>query len=271
MARPVINIGNMITEHKDRQSKRMRLLLFIAACTTSTACFAQTATPAPNAEGEPRAIFQRLKGVAGSNSLEFQTSYAVVSETRAGGSVHFQIKRPNLFRIEGTAGRENYVLVSDGKSMIIYNAGEGRYTEVPAPASAADGLGLLVGLASTQSQLLGLVGVIREVSSGDAGTRVASAGADQVDGRQCKRFSIVRNADSWWPENWEVWLEDEDLPLPCKFKVTTTDSLARDVQTNQFAWRADPAFTDETFQFTPPKDSVKVDSVGGLGLHPPTN
>src|SRR5262249_8026498 len=153
------------------------------------------------------------------------------------GSVHFQIKRPNLFRIEGTAGREKYVLVSDGKSMIIYNAGEGRYTEVPAPASAADGLGLLVGLASTQSQLLQLVAVISDVSSGDADTKVTSGGADQVGGRQCKRFSVVRNTDSWWPENWEVWLEDNDLPLLCKFKVTTTDSLSRDVQTNQFVWK----------------------------------
>jgi outer membrane lipoprotein-sorting protein len=256
-----------------RMSKWMRRLLYtIASCISATACLAQAENPPPTAEPDPRATFQKLKNVASNNSLDFQTSFAADSKTRpARGAVHFQIKRPNLFRIEGSAGRAKYVLVSDGKMMTIYNPGERRFTEVAAPASAAEGMALLTGLASTQSQVLALVRLIADVASDEAGTKVVSVGTDMVDGRQCKRFTVVQNAESWWPERWVVWLEDKDSPMPCKFRVTTTDSLTRDVQTNQITWKSDPTFSDETFQFTPPRGSKKVGSVGALGLHPPTN
>ena len=166
------------------------------------------------AGGEPQAIFQRLKDVASNTSLDFQTSFTSISKTRPErGSVHFQIKRPNLFRIDGTAGRAKYVLISDGKMMTIYNPGEQRYTEVSAPASAAEGMALLTGLSTTQSQVLALVRVIADVASDAAGTKVASSGADTVGSRQCKHFRVVQNADSWWPERWDVWLEDRDMQV----------------------------------------------------------
>ena len=142
-----------------------------------------------------------MKDVASNTSLDFQTSFTSISKTRPErGSVHFQIKRPNLFRIDGTAGRAKYVLISDGKMMTIYNPGEQRYTEVSAPASAAEGMALLTGLSTTQSQVLALVRVIADVASDAAGTKVASSGADTVGSRQCKHFRVVQNADSWWPE-----------------------------------------------------------------------
>jgi len=249
----------------------MRLLLLATAVIASIS--ASEAEPAtPNGDAAPQAMFQRLKNVANNSALDFQTSFALISKTRPGrGAVHFQIRRPNLFHIDGTAGRSKYVLVSDGKSMTIYNPSDRRYTEVDAPASAAEGMALLTGLASTQSQVLALVRMIADVASGASGIEVASAGSDMIGERQCKHFIIIQNADSWWPERWEVWLEDKDTPLPCKFKVTTSDSLTRDVQTNHITWKADPIFSDDTFRFTPPKGSKKVESVGALGLHPPTN
>jgi hypothetical protein len=131
-------------------------------------------------------------------------------------------------------------------------------------------MGFLIGLASTQSQVLALVRVIEDVASDAAWTKAASAGTDTVGGRQCKHFTIVQYADSWWPERWDIWLGNKDTPLPCKFKVTTSDSLTRDVQTNQIIWKADPTFSDDTFQFTPPKGSKKVESLGALELHPAT-
>ena len=80
-------------------------------------------------------------------------------------------------------------------------------------------MALLVGLASTQSQVLKLIDVLAHVTAGAQGTRVAAAGSEVVDGRQCTRFNIVENADGWYPEKWEVWLSKKDPPLPCKFIV----------------------------------------------------
>jgi outer membrane lipoprotein-sorting protein len=237
----------------------------------ATACLAQPeATPPANSD-ETRAVFERLKSFIGKNSLDFKTSFVAQSRTRpTRGTVHFLIKRPNSFRIEGASGISGFALVSNGKVMTIYNAEEHRFTEVPAPDTPADAMALLVGLAATQSQVLKLLGVLGDVAAGTPGTKVTAKGSDAVDGRQCSHFSIVENADSWYPEQWEVWLEQKDTSRPCKFKVTNTDSLTRDVQTNQVTSNPDPTFSDDTFEFTPPKGSEKVQSVGALGLRPPT-
>ena len=83
----------------------MRLLLLAIGLIASISSLkAETATP--SADAEPQAMFQRLKNLAGDSSLDFQTSFALISKTRPErGDVHLQIKRPNLFRIDGTAGR----------------------------------------------------------------------------------------------------------------------------------------------------------------------
>ena len=252
----------------------MRAFLWtIIACTSATICLAQdkaSSTAVAKAD-DPQAAFKRLKRFFGDNSLDFRTSFVGVSSTRPlRGTVDFLIKRPNLFRIEGRLGRSSYTLVSDGKVMTIYNKREQRFTEVQAPESPSQGMALLVGLASTQSHVLKLIDVLAHVAVGAQDTRVAAAGSEVVNGRPCSRFNIVENADGWYPEKWEVWLEQKDVPLPCKFRVISTDSLIRDTHTTQISWNAAPTFSDDTFRFNPPKGSKKVESVGALGLHPPT-
>jgi outer membrane lipoprotein-sorting protein len=234
-----------------------------------TPCLAQTTETG----SEPQAVFKRLQDFVASNTLDFKTSVDSRSETLGTmrGSVHYLIKRPNLFRIDGSIGGDTYALVSDGQVMTIYNAGEQRFTDLPAPESPSQGIGMLTGLASIESQVLKLVGVLDDVAKGTQGVTVTAAGSETIGGRQCDRFMVVENPDGWYPEKWEVWLEQKEVPLPCKFVVSSSSGLTRDVQTNEFAWVPNPPLTPETFKFEAPKGSSKVESVGALGLHPPTN
>jgi outer membrane lipoprotein-sorting protein len=111
----------------------MRATLFspLFAWVLAMPCLAQSS--------EPQAVFKRLQDYAGSNALDFQTTFDARSETvgTVRGSVHFLIQRPNFFRIEGTAGHTTFVLVSDGQTMTIYNPNGFSWKLNPALSSEA--------------------------------------------------------------------------------------------------------------------------------------
>ena len=228
-------------------------------------CLAQTTDTA----SAPQAVFKRLQDAMGSDPLDFQTT--IVSRDEYLGTVrgkaHFVIRRPNAFRIEGSLGRASYILVSDGQTMTIYNPHEQKFAELPAPASPDEGLSLLAGLASAQSRILDLVEVIQEVASGSERTRVTLAGTNTIGGRQCDHFNIV-GTTAMRVARWEVWLEQKETPIPCKFMVTSSDGVSRDIETNEFSSKLNPVFSSDEFKFTAPAGSEKVDSVGALGLRP---
>ncbi len=61
------------------------------------------------------------------------------------------MRHPNQFRVEMTAANEKIVVISDGKTMIIYCPRKAKYATLPAPRSARDGLGIVTGLMAAQS------------------------------------------------------------------------------------------------------------------------
>lgn len=150
--------------------------------------------------------------------------------------------------------------------MTIYNPQEQKFGEVLAPATPAEGLNLLAGLTAVQSQIIGLVDVIRDVAAGNM--QATAAGASTVGDRQCDRFTVVQS-DDMSSDKWDVWLEQQDVPLPCKFVVNSSGGLTRDVQTNGFSWKLNPALSSEAFKFVPPDGSKMVQEVSALGLQPP--
>jgi outer membrane lipoprotein-sorting protein len=243
----------------------MSPLYLLVACLLGTPCLAQTTATG----SEPQAIFKRLQDFVASNSLDFQTTFNArdVALGTVRGSAHFLIQRPNLFRIEASRGHTTYILVSDGQTMTIYNPQEQKFTQLRAPATPADGLSLLTGLASVQTQILRLVGLIRDVADGTKGTQVTAAGSSTIGDRLCDRFSIVESRYTSAEERWDVWLEHKDVPLPCKFVVS--DGVTYDVQTNEFNWKLNPVLSPEMFKFNPPTGSKKVESFGALNLQPP--
>jgi outer membrane lipoprotein-sorting protein len=239
-------------------------LYLLVACLLGTPCLAQMT----GTGSEPQAIFKRLQDFVASNSLDFRTTFNASDETLGTrrGSAHFLIQRPNLFRIESSIGRAAWILVSDGQTMTIYNPHVQKFVEYPAPATPVEGLSLLTGVASVQSQILRLIAVIRDVADGTKGTQVTAAGSSTIGDRQCDRFSIVESRYRS-EERWDVWLEHKDVPLPCKFVVS--DGQIYDVQTNEFSWKLNPVLSPEMFKFTPPTGSKEVKGVGELDLQPP--
>ena len=249
-----------------------RLLLFpLAAWMLTSNCVAQDQTEPPKsapsdlaatASSEPRAIFKRLHDYLKSNPLDFETSFdaRLLGDELYRGSSHFLIRQPNLVRIESDIGNRSYLTVSDGKVMTIYNPRQRKFAQTTAPNSPAAAFGMLTGEMAVESQVLRFLGVVDDVDAGADGIKVTAAGSSTIGGRQCDRFTIAGQMG----ESWEAWLEKNDVPLLCKL----LNHAEATVQTNEFKWKSNPVFSPETFVFSPPQGSTKVD-VGSLGLSPP--
>jgi hypothetical protein len=231
----------------------------------------QTETPkfapadlAASASSEPGAIFRRLDDYLKSSPLDFETSFDARSQGDElyRGTAHFLIRRPNQLRIETSSGGRSYVVVSDGKVLTIYNPHLRKFAQMPAPESPAAAVGLLAGEMGVESQVLNFLGAADDVVAGADGMKVAAAGSSAIAGQQCDGFTVV---DRMGDNKWEAWLEKNDVPLLCKLIY---HSVSGPAQTNEFSWKPTPVFSSDTFVFSPPEGSTKVD-VGSLGLAPP--
>lgn len=247
---------------------RCRVLCPLILCLTlsSSFCLAQAAPPT-NAESTPQAAFKALSEYLRSNPLDFQTTFNAqdASLGASRGSAHFFIERPNLLRVEVSAPAFSYLLISDGTVFTIYDRNKRKYAQTIAPSTPLGALNLFTGLSAAEAQVLRFLGVISDVASGGEGIQVSTGGSSSVGGRQCDHFKIVYTTGVL-PDSWQAWLERGGVQLPCKSVITTADKSL--VQTNEYNWNSSPALSPDTFVFTPPSGSQKVE-ISELGLRPP--
>ena len=248
-----------------------RMLLYpLMALMFASTCLAQAQTEppkfapsdlAPSGSSDPGAIFKRLRDYVKSSPLDFETSFdaRMLGDELYRGSSHFLIRQPNLVRIETDSGNRSYLTISDGKVMTIYNPRQRKFAQMTAPDSPAAVYGMLTGEMGVELQVLRFLGVVDDVVAGADGAKPVAAGSSTIGGRQCDRFTIAGQMG----ESWEAWLEKNDVPLLCKL-INHADTT---VQTNEFKWKSNPVFSPETFVFSPPQGSTKVD-VGSVGLSP---
>ena len=64
-------------------------------------------------------------------------------------------------------------------------------------------------------------------------------------------------------EKWDVWVEKPPPHLPCKLVSGDVDDPAATSQVNEFTWKKAPNFDADTFIFSPPPGSQKID-IGDL-------
>jgi len=238
----------------------------------ATACLGQGA-PTTDEARETQAVFKRLQDYVRSHPIEFRTSFKAYNDTLGDsrGSAHFLIDRPNLLSVQvsaGASGKFAYLLVSDGQIYTIYNQKNRKFAQMPAPDSLLAALHKFAGVASTEARVLEFFGVVKDLAAGRDGVQATAAGSSAIDGRQCEHFTIIDSSKSFSaaagpPDKWDIWLEKSEIPLPCK--TVFTSALSHGMQTNEYAWSQVPVIT-ETFAFTAPTGSQKVDGVGALGL-----
>jgi hypothetical protein len=245
----------------------------IAAWALATACLAQeplaplkiadNATTAATSN-EALATFQLLSAFLQNNPLDFTTKFNATSEGNElyHGTAHFLLRRPNQVRADLTLGQNTYIVVSDGTVMTIANPQQKQYSQANAPGTIGAAFGFFTGEIGIDSQVLNFLSVVDAVVSGSDGVKATASGTENIGGRQCQKFTV---SGSLGDDTWNAWIEKGDTPLLCKLVYHSVDGPA---QTNDFHWNLSPAFTANTFVYTPPEGASKVD-MGTLDLAAP--
>jgi hypothetical protein len=195
--------------------------------------------------------------ISKTRDLEFQTSFHISRKIMRGtsGTARFFTRQPNLFRVEVTyKNKKKYIFVSDGKTLTIHLPNKRKFAQVPARDSIVGTMYFAADTMMIQARMIDFFWTTDLWAAVGEVVKISALGTSAIKGRECNRVSIRRHE-----EKWEVWLEKSGPPLPCKLVSRRTDGAAFTVQTNEFHWNIKPTFPPETFVFTPPQGSKKVD------------
>jgi hypothetical protein len=212
----------------------------------------------------PDTTFKKLAEYLQNNPLDFQTTF----DARSGGNElyrgkgHFLVRRPNQMRAEINLGGKVYWIISDGTVLTIYDVQQRKYSQTASPATLSSAFGFFAGEIGIDSQVLNFMEIVDDTASGSQNFKVTSAGSGTIDGKACDRFAV---ASASGDDTWQAWLEKGDKPLLCRLAYQSVDGPA---QTNTFAWKSPAAISAESFTFSPPAGSAKVD-IGDLNLVSP--
>lgn len=165
------------------------------------------------------------------------------------------VQRPNKLRAERTGALVDQVFYYDGTSLTLYNPSANYYATLPAPGTLEEMLDFArekLDIVAPASDLLyknAYEILTEDVTSGFV------VGKGVVDGVRCDHLAFrAPHVD------WQIWIEEGARPLPRKLVITTRDKAnAPQFSVVTSNWNLAPAFTDETFSFTPPKCPTKVE------------
>lgn len=190
-----------------------------------------------------------------------------------------RFQRPNLFAVEGEGGMFPVTTVSDGEKLYIYYPAMQKYTVENAPetmagTNAGEAAAMMSMGAAAPFQIF-LFPTESFVDTVMEGVREASyLGEDEIDGTSCHHLSFQQE-----DMDWELWVEKGDQPLARKLTLDMSDQIKSMAAEGAGAgmlkgasmemvylfdnWEVDVPLSDDAFQFEPPAEAEKVDSIFG--------
>ncbi|MBN8226862.1 DUF2092 domain-containing protein [Corallococcus macrosporus] len=176
-----------------------------------------------------------------------------------------RLQRPNRLRVDRTGDLARLHLFYDGRQLTLHGERANAYATTPAPTTVDATLDMAsqkLGLDAPGADLLvsnPYAALTEDVCSG------RYLGGSMVDGVAVHHLAF-RNSDG---VDWELWVEDGPRPLPRKYVITSRDLPgAPQYSVSLSEWNLSPQLTQDQFQFTPPRDAMRVsflapDSQGG--------
>jgi hypothetical protein len=169
------------------------------------------------------------------------------------GVTNYKIRRPG-FSIDFDSDQKKRRFIYDGKTFTVYAPVSGFYASVPAPPTNRE----------TLAQVYEKFGVALPLEdmfrwSEPGGTRsedLKSAfpmGTATIDGVATDHYAFREDH-----ADWEVWIQQGDQPVPRKLVIVDRTDDARPTFTARLDWKANPAFTDGDFTFTPDANAKRI-------------
>lgn len=182
----------------------------------------------------------------------------------------FRLQRPSRLALIGDDGPTSLTIITDGKTLTQSFPALKRYVQSDAPATLQE---LSKGDATMAFMMLGPAGGVIPLGGQaycdqlmNGVTDSELVGDEEVDGIACQRFDFKQ--DSF---DWSLWIRKGDQPVPVKMSADLSKQAAGAgglpagvsfISTVSMKdWDFASKWTDKDFQFDPPTDSQKVDSL----------
>lgn len=179
-------------------------------------------------------------------SVAFTTTDRILGMSNR-GTAQFSTRQPNMLRVKLTARGKVLLIVSDGKTLTIYNPDKKKFSSSPARDSIVGSLYTAAGLTGIPGRILDFFWTVDYLQTFGAANTPKKIEDLKVGDRTCQGIRVIRSDDRF-----DVWLEKSDPPLPCKLVTRRADGSSDQVETFVFTWNKTPAFGSDTFSFSPP-------------------
>lgn len=198
-------------------------------------------------------------------ALRKLTSFSVTADTiredvldsgqklQRSGIVEIRARRPNRLRVDAKWSQSQRSLYYNGTDATLYGERTGYYATAPAPQTILELLDVLSTRYGLELPLADLFVWGTEPDETQRLKTAMRAGFDQIDGRTCDHYAFQEEAVEW-----QVWINRQGEPLPCKLVITSVTDPSRPQYMARFTWTPSQSFADNVFQFTPPANAKRI-------------
>ncbi len=141
----------------------------------------------------------------------------------------------------------------DGKTLTMFGPKIGYYGSVPAPATIAETLEMAYERYGIEVPLADLFAWGTDADGTADLTSAFFVGVSQIGDVACDHYAFRQEG-----ADWQLWLEPDDTPLPCKIVITATDDATLPQYVSRLTWTLDPPIDEAAFVFTPPEGAQKI-------------
>lgn len=166
-------------------------------------------------------------------------------------------RRPDRLLVTVSGDDGSIKILYNGKALVLYAEEAKQYVSLPVTGGIDKALDLLEERTGTDYPLADLLSddPERAVASGiSSGGKV---GTSTIDGTRCNHFFFVQASDDL---ELELWLEDNERALPCRFVVTYRALPGRPIFIAELSdWDFSIQAPDSDFIFQPPAGVTEVE------------
>jgi hypothetical protein len=246
------------TLHKHLRATLARCGTLVALAGFALAVQAQPAGIAPEAQQLLKASTDFL---ANQKQFSAETRNTLEVVLKSGQKIEFNhtarmsAQRPDKLRAERTGDLVDQVFYYDGKSLTLHNPKDKAYAQVAAPNT----LEAMLEFARTKLDIVAPAGDLLNKNAYDilmdGVTDGFVVGKAVIEGARCDHLAFrAPHVDL------QIWIQEGAQPLPRKLVITTRDlPNAPQFAVTVTQWNLKPTFGAQTFTFTPPAGTKKID------------
>jgi len=242
--------------------RMIAVLLAIGTLALPLAVPTEVRGEAPAVDPAATKLLQRMTDYLGSlDRFSLHTGNTIEDVLETGQKIQYDfvtsvvVQRPDKLRAERTGDLIDQVVVYDGKTLTIFDAGKNYYAVADAPDNIDD----VLHFARDTLDLVPPSGDLIYTNSFELLTAPVTSGMvvgkSIIDGVRCDHLAF-----SGPVVDWQIWIADGDKPLPYKYVITTKDDPAQPEYILMMSnWSVEPKLKDALFKFKAPKDAKKID------------